>query len=108
MSDLPRWLVAAACVLGYVVLLMPLGLTLHYAARADERAEREGRTACSLAQSVGTLSETLDAGLALVLAEDEDEDAARAVLRTVVARADAIERENVAACNLARRQEQQP
>lgn len=67
----PRRL-ALLFVLAWLAIMGPLGAVLYYARNADGRAERAGRTVCTLAGAVEHLAETLDAGIGFVIADDDE------------------------------------
>lgn len=58
-------LLLAAIVCGAVVVVL-LGMLVFFVARADQRAERAGRTACTLAGAVGSLADGFNTTLQLV------------------------------------------
>lgn len=86
----PRWAMFTLMALAYLAVMGPLGALVLSARNTGERADRNSQSVCELAVSNAHLARTLDAGLALILADEETKDEARAQLVAIVAEGQTI------------------
>lgn len=82
----------------WLAIMVPLGFTLRFASRADDRAERATNAICELVPGVGHLADTVDGVLVYALADDDGRAAAIANLRRLVEQGDKVQAAAAKAC----------
>lgn len=70
--SLPRWLLATLLILAWLAIMVPVGYIVVTSNRAEDRAERAGRTACELAHGLGDLASAFDRTLSLLGGETRE------------------------------------
>lgn len=92
----PPWAIRLAAVVLFFCVMVPLGFILYYAHRADDRAERAGRTVCEQAQALDSLASSFDRTISLL--SGEVQQTAERELRSTIEGADAAASSAAKAC----------